>query len=651
MQKKKLILLFIVCGLIGLTILVYSPGLRGIFLFDDKPNIVDNSGLILKDYSLQSFVNASLSGSSTLKRPVSMLSFALNIELCGLTPFCFKVVNLAIHAICGLLIFIFARLILLRFKEMYQCDIDEQILLLTASGIALLWLLHPINLTSVLYVVQRMNSLSACFSLIGMILFIVGRNRLLINDYGRGLVAAGFLMTIPAVLSKENGILLPFFLLAIEVFFFRFKCASDTNKKLVKLAFIISTVVPVVLIIGLLLANPEWLLQKYAYREFNLYERLLSEARIFWIYIGLIFLPSNQRLSLFHDYVDISRGLFEPVTTFYSIIALAGLLITILYTRKRMPLLSFGIIFFIGGHLVESTFIPLELVFEHRNYLPSIGLILPLCYYLLNNRISVNTMYVRRIALICLILLFGIVTNLRAVQWGNPLLLAELEARSNTESPRVNNLAGNIYASILMRVPEKEKEQFYQRALTFFTKSSHLDPQDTTGLVSRHILMAREKDKHDIELFREVLKRLKVKKITATDTVSVKSLVRCVKNEICRKDVVDIEEIGKAIDGNPYDSGKYKAIVYAIIGSYFWHNHVDKEQALYYTSKAIENYKGSRKLNLNYAELLVAMGHYDKARSVLNEIKRDDFFNISKPRIRQLEIVINNNDYQIIKNK
>lgn len=650
MKKEKLYMAVVMLLLVSVTTIVYSPGLEGIFLFDDKPNIVDNKGLILEDYSLQSFINAALSGSSTLKRPVSMFSFALNIEVCGKSPSCFKVVNLIIHIICGFLIFILTRLALARYSKIYKNTISEQILLLVAASVSLLWLLHPINLTSVLYAVQRMNSLSASFSLIGMILYILGRDRLLNDDSGRTLIVLAFLMTIPAVLSKENGILLPLFLLLIEIFLFKFQCASVSNKKLLKLAFILSTIAPAILITGLLIANPEWLLQKYAYREFNLYERLLSEARIFWIYIGLIFLPSNQDLSLFHDYIEISRGLFEPVSTFYSIIALLAVIAVILYTRKRLPLLSFGLLFFICGHLVESTFIPLELVFEHRNYLPSIGLILPFCYYLLHNRISLNTLYIRRIALGCMILLFGVVTNLRASQWGNPLLLVELEVRNNANSPRVHNLAGNIYVSLLKRATINKRDEYYQKALRFFSKSSRLDPKNTSGLVSTHILMAREKGKHDIELFREVVKRLNTKKITATDTVSVKQLVACVEKDICRNDVVDIGELGKSIDTNPYESGRYKAIAYAIIGSYYWNNNVDKELALYYTEKAVETYKDSRTLNLNYAKLLVAMGFYDKAKPVLAEVKRSDYFNINRPVIRQLEIEINNNGYRAIQN-
>ncbi|MDZ7735371.1 MAG: hypothetical protein U5P41_03975 [Gammaproteobacteria bacterium] len=646
MQKKNLIPALIVLGLICLTVLVYSPGLRGMFLFDDKPNIVDNQALVLEDYSVRSLVKASLSFSSTLKRPISMLSFALNIDLCGKTPFCFKVVNLAIHIICGLLVFIFSRLILLRYREAYQRALDERIILLTASAIALLWLLHPINLTSVLYVVQRMTSLSACFSLAGMILYIMGRNKLLTDTAGKGLVILAFFMTIPAVLSKENGILLPFFLLLIEIFFFQFQ-AADANRKLLKLAFLASIAAPVALIAGYIITHPEWLLNIYAYREFTLYERLLSEARVFWLYTGLIYLPSNQRLSLFHDYVDISRGLFDPITTLYSIIALAGLLIFILYSRKRWPLLSFGLLFFIVGHLVESTFMPLELVFEHRNYLPSIGLLLPLGYYLLNNRISVNTVNIRRIALVCMILLFGIVTNLRASQWGNPLLLVELEVRNNADSPRIHNLAGNVYSSMLKRVHQDEEERYYQKALDYFAKASQLDPVNTSGLASIHILKAREKYEHDAELFEEILERLKVKKITATDTVSIKQLVACVEKSTCRNDVVDVGKLGRTIDANPHDSGRYKAIAYGILGSYYWNNDIDKELALHYITKAAEGYKSSRKLNLNYAKILVAMGYYDKARPVIEKIEKDDFFNLRKSEISQLKFVINYHERQI----
>jgi len=62
---------------------------------------------------------------------------------------------------------------------------------------------------------------------------------------------------------------------------------------------------------------------------------------------------------------------------------IAVLVIFAFVTRKKYPLIFFGVLWFFIGHILESSFIPLDLYFEHRNYLPMVGLLLVLGYYLM----------------------------------------------------------------------------------------------------------------------------------------------------------------------------------------------------------------------------------------------------------------------------
>ena len=119
----------------------------------------------------------------------------------------------------------------------------------------------------------------------------------------------------------------------------------------------------------------------YQKRVFTLEQRLLTEPRVIWFYLSLLFYPIPSRLSLVHDFA-ISQSLLEPVTTLISVLAIVALLLGATVYARRWPLIAFCVIFFFLNHLIESTILPLELVFEHRNYIPSMLLFLPLAILL-----------------------------------------------------------------------------------------------------------------------------------------------------------------------------------------------------------------------------------------------------------------------------
>src|SRR5688572_15119706 len=191
---------------LALTAVAYVPGLNGIFFFDDFSNILENERLIHAPVSIEGAYRAAFSiDSGQLKRPVSLLSFWANIRLTGLNPFAFKLTNLFIHLINGLLIYALCIQLLAVYRKRFETQIDKthaRWIALSATG---LWLLHPLNLTSVLYVVQRMNSLAALFTLAGLVCYVAGRQRL---DSGKlawpSLLMSFFPFGALALLSKEN---------------------------------------------------------------------------------------------------------------------------------------------------------------------------------------------------------------------------------------------------------------------------------------------------------------------------------------------------------------------------------------------------------------------------------------------------------------
>jgi tetratricopeptide (TPR) repeat protein len=117
-------------------------------------------------------------------------------------------------------------------------------------------------------------------------------------------------------------------------------------------------------------------LKGYEKRTFTLEERLLTEPRIIIYYLSQIFYPIASRFSLVHD-ITISTSLVKPWTTLPAILAVISLFGFGLSQTIKRPIIAFGILFCFINHIIESTILPLELFFEHRNYLPSFFLFFP----------------------------------------------------------------------------------------------------------------------------------------------------------------------------------------------------------------------------------------------------------------------------------
>src|SRR5690625_661796 len=383
---------------IVVTVAAYASGLSGGWLFDDFPNIVNNPGIQIQHASVPDLTRAALSSpSSEFKRPLASLSFALNYLAGGLNPLGWKVTNVVIHLVNGLLAFLLARLLLRAGLPYVRRNRsapgpDARHVGIVAALMAGAWMLLPINLTAVLYVVQRMTSMANAFVLLGLIGYMVGRMRMrdANRSRGRGLalcVASLVVCTAIGFTAKETAVLLPLYAFLIEWVLFRFRASApeptpgdsidDKRDRSVIGLFVIVLLLPMI-------AGLAWLLpgtlspDTWATRDFTLGTRLLSEARIVCDYIVWTLLPTPDPLSLYHDGYVVSSGLLTPWTTLASIIVIALLLAFAVWLRKRAPLASLGLLLFFGAQTLTATILPLELIYEHRNYFASFGLLLAL---------------------------------------------------------------------------------------------------------------------------------------------------------------------------------------------------------------------------------------------------------------------------------
>jgi protein O-mannosyl-transferase len=302
--------------------------------------------------------------------------------------------------------------------------------------------------STVLYVVQRMAQLATLFVLAGLLFYVTGRQQLAARRrLGIGLMGLCFVLFWPlATLSKQNGVLLPLLALVVEFSFFeRPKRRADRRLVHGLLAFFI--IVPAVAASITLAMDPASLGGIYQARDFSAYERLITEARVLFDYsFNLLMIPGGSPLGLFQDDFVLSRGLLDPPTTIVAIAAWIALLVAAWILRGGpWATVVFGPVFFLAGHLLESTVFPLELYFEHRNYLPSAGLFLSLG--VVAGRLIQGTRLKKSlIAIVAAVpLVYAVVTVARVVNWQSYETLLLASARTHPDSARVHTGLAGMY--------------------------------------------------------------------------------------------------------------------------------------------------------------------------------------------------------------
>ena len=366
-QTKKLIF---ACGsLFILLILIYGNSFEASWHFDDYPNIVANPNLHITDLSAKS-ISQGLYGKngSTLFRPVAMLSFAMNYYFGEYNVWGYHLVNFTIHYITAVGLFLFIYLTLnLPLQQKRYAEIAYPVALIAT----IFWATNPVQVSAVTYIVQRMTSLAGLGYIYSMLFYLIARSTGTQKKYLYYSISAG--MALLAFASKENSFMLPISLLLFDLFLF----TGISRKTTLKTLFILALAALVIIGASAIYTDPLSILNGYESRPFSLGERLLTEPRIILFYLSLLFYPTSERLTLLHD-IELSTSLFTPISTFWAITLIALIICFSIFSAKKRPLIPYCLIFFFINHLIEGTIIPLELIYEHRNYLPSMLIFLPL---------------------------------------------------------------------------------------------------------------------------------------------------------------------------------------------------------------------------------------------------------------------------------
>lgn len=414
-------------GVLTLAALSYWPGLAGGFLFDDFVNLnaIGATGRVDDWPTFWRYVTSGTADPTG--RPLALASFLIDARNWPADPGPFLRTNLVLHLINGALLFWLLRL-LGRRLEPDQGRADATALLGTG-----LWLLHPLFVSTTLYIVQREAMLPATSTLLGLLAYVHGRN---LFEQSRPRSGAAWMIsgvvfgTFLGLLCKANGLLLPLLAWVLEATVLRAGPADPRSLRVLRLVLLVLPAIALLLFLASYLPK---LTQPMVERPWTGLQRLLTEPRVLLDYLRLLVVPRSISSGLYNDAYLASTGVLHPWTTLPAIVAVLGLASWAWLFRVKYPVLSAAVLFYFAGHLLESTVVPLELYFEHRNYLPALLLFWPLGRGIVALRIP------RRLRVVvgsALLLLFAATTYQRAVLWGQPQQLAVLWAKQNPDSSR-----------------------------------------------------------------------------------------------------------------------------------------------------------------------------------------------------------------------
>lgn len=418
--------------------LAYLPGVGGATYYDDAHSL---SGLASIQDTESALYYIFSGETGPLGRPISLTSFLLHLTDWPSNPENIFRVNILIHLINGLLLV----WLILKILELAEIGAPNQ-RPWVAIGAMMLWMALPILVSTSLIAVQRMTSLSATFTLLGLLIYVKGieceiRHRIygwILQGFG---ICGG---TVLAVLSKENGALLPVYALVLEFSLFqgRRRLPSDRSIRFTLLS------IPLLLIVTYMVLNAIAVAQSPQFRPFSIYERAITQPLILWDYLRLAFFPRIFSFSPFHEHYPHSTSLFSPFSTLIALLVWIGLIITAIRIRTKWPMLTFAVFWFLAGHLLESILASgLELYYEHRNYLPLVGPCLALSW--LVSRLHGRGYRIAWVIFTLYISLTVVLLHQTTLLWGNKRLAAEIWHQNNLESPRAAINLAAIYANDL----------------------------------------------------------------------------------------------------------------------------------------------------------------------------------------------------------
>jgi hypothetical protein len=591
-------------------IVVYANGLNGPFLFDDHIHITQNQWVKIESLAWADILRAWNSSFSPFptNRPFAQLSFGINHAFAGLSPWAFKATNLAIHLMTGLFVFLFSRLVL---RAIGGANADARRNDICAVAVTAVWLLHPLHVSTVLYTVQRMAQLSSLSLFAALSCYFWGRIRISEGQSGVVWILAAAPIALLGFLAKENAALLPLLLLVSELTVLR-NLSTTGNRRFMQAVWILFIAVPLIAAVSYFATHPGYF--NHDGRPFTLEERVLTQARLLWLYVQWLFVPDISAFGLFHDDIELSTSFVSPPSTLIAIIGLLGVAGAALLMRRKAPVFSFAVLFFLASHALESSAFPLEMVFEHRNYLASFGPLFLLAYLI---TIASARMNVRPLATtlgVLLLLSFSVVTYIRVNNWSSYQSFIISSVENHPTSPRSNFMAGQLLISASEN-SEDNAPALADAARTFFNNGLEADPRCINCLFGLVVLDLHRNKQPDPDLISRLAEALRSGYVGPTK-VSVSQfsyLVRWHRSDGVKLNPNDLEAIFDAALANPRFNHTGRAGIETAYREYYEFVVQDLDAALVHAEAAVRHWPDPWKYHMNLAQLLQKLGRSSDA--------------------------------------
>jgi protein O-mannosyl-transferase len=453
--------------------IIYVNSYNGGWYLDDEPNIVYNRNVQLEALNWENLKKTFYGiDQKKIVRPLSYLSFGLNYYFGKLDTLHYHIVNLLIHYLSSIFLFLFVlRTLNLPLLVNKYGSSSYSIALLAAF----FWAINPVHVTAVTYIVQRMASMAGLFYIVSMYCYLCGRT----NEIQWRRIAfyiLCFLSMLSAIGTKENAIMLPLILYLYDLFLIQ---GIKKENLLTGCKYLILPVL-FALFIMFFFIDISSVTGDFSIRPFSIMERVLTETRVILFYISLLLYPIYSRLMLNHDFI-ISRSLLDPYTTMAAVLIIFILMGFAAFNAKKNPLIAFCIFFFFLNHFIEGSFLSLELVFEHRNYIPSMLFFLPIAIFIMRacDYFSQNT----TILIMIIVLLSSIITaqghtvSMYNFLFKDPYLLWVDNIKKAPNLSRPYNNLGNILWN----------RGFYDEACISYKKSFELNRSDLLPMIAAPI--------------------------------------------------------------------------------------------------------------------------------------------------------------------
>lgn len=613
---------------------VYAPGLYGSFVFDDSTFIIANVAMHVKTLRFADWVAAALSfPSSHQGRWLGMLSFAVNHYFTGMDPFWLKLTNLCIHLLNGVLVFLMFRALFALWREC-RPELARQRVFndgIAAAALAGLWLLLPINLTGVLYISQRLESLSNTFVFLGLWWYL--RARLAYWRSGRGSVYVWLSLlvsTCAGVLVKESAVMLPLYALCVEFAITGARTREGNWSRPILSLYGVLIGVPL-LIGGIWLIS--WIGGASSYaRPFGTIDRLLTEARVLVDYIRWTLVPQPESLTLYHDDIQVSHGLLDPPSTLAALLALVALLCAAVWQRARRPLFTLGILWFFSAHLLTGTVIPLMLAFEHRNYFPSTGLLLAGASLVVLEG-GLKQPRFRAMLFGLLAVFYAFATWMRAEEWSDPLRLALSESNKRPDS----SAAQYELARVLLYSHRKgESEPMTAQAFEVLQRASRIPNSDILHEQLLIVSHAQLNQPIDPAWWESMIAKLRARPPTTADIAGLMELQSCFAHKVCTGSIDDLRRAFEAAVAHPSTNG----VLLSTYGQFAEQFLLDSDLAEKQFRAALAVAPDEPTTHANLITFLIHHRRFDEARAQFDGLRRLNHFGSLDDRIAGLDSML-----------